>query len=793
MLKIYKEVVKLALQIDQILKGLDELFVAHRITEVEPYLLSYLEKARESGDASSEITLLNELIGFYRDTSQYEKSISACGQVLEIMENQGLKDTIPYATTLINVANAMRAAGKLEDSKRYYDEVFLLYDGKLDSNDFRYASLNNNMSLLYQEMNDFENACNCLNNALVIAKQYDEARIEVATTHTNLAMSLLKLDKVEEAKEHLSEALAIFEADEEKDFHYSAALAAMAEAEFLMGNLEESAAYYRKALQEIEKNVGRTQAYEIVEQNLNTVLDQIRKKELPKTNQYFSNGMELCEAFYEEYGAPMIHEKFPEYEHLIAVGLVGQGSECFGFDDELSKDHDFGPGFCMWLTDSAYDEIGVGLQKEYDKLPKTYGGVSRIDMPQSGKRVGVFRIKDFYEGLIGTPDVPESQNQWLFVEDYQLATATNGKVFRDDLGEFTRIRKRLLAYYPEEVRLKKIAREAALIAQSGQYNYFRTLKRQEYVAASLALAEFTKHTMSMVYLLNCRYAPFYKWMHRGMKELPILHRVSVYLEELVRLPVGHEMIAPLIDKIVDLILEQLKIQGLTKGQDTYLEHHTANILRSLTDKEKETLDSYSKEELVDTIVKMEWNAFDKVKNEGGRAGCQDDWGTFSIMRKSQFLTWPKELIASYIADFYEANEKGWNLITEKYGRMMSSTAPDEYEKIKDNFPDVSAKKAVIVEEIVKIQVGWMEEFGKQYPKACFNMRSIHTWEDSAYNTSYETYLRGELLTYSDETLRMYGDFIVSLMQSGKNLARLTVENTAKLYGYKSLEDMEARL
>ena len=70
------------------------------------------------------------------------------------------------------------------------------------------------------------------------------------------------------------------------------------------------------------------------------------------------------------------------------------------------------------------------------------------------------------------------------------------------------------------------------------------------------------------------------------------------------------------------------------------------------------------------------------------------------------------------------------------------------------------------------------------------MRSIHTWEDNTYNTSYETYLRGELLTYSDETLRMYGEYIVKLNNEGKNLAELIVTNTALLYGYTSLLEME---
>ena len=50
------------------------------------------------------------------------------------------------------------------------------------------------------------------------------------------------------------------------------------------------------------------------------------------------------------YGEPMIHEKFSDYENKIAVGLVGEGSERFGFDDKYSRDHDFGAGFVCGLA-----------------------------------------------------------------------------------------------------------------------------------------------------------------------------------------------------------------------------------------------------------------------------------------------------------------------------------------------------------------------------------------------------------------------------------------------------------
>ena len=70
-------------------------------------------------------------------------------------------------------------------------------------------------------------------------------------------------------------------------------------------------------------------------------------------------GLELSQKYYMEYGIPMIKNIFLNYENRIAVGLVGPGSECYGFDDSLSTDHDFGPSFCMWLTNVDYENIGA--------------------------------------------------------------------------------------------------------------------------------------------------------------------------------------------------------------------------------------------------------------------------------------------------------------------------------------------------------------------------------------------------------------------------------------------------
>lgn len=313
-------------------------------------------------------------------------------------------------------------------------------------------------------------------------------------------------------------------------------------------------------------------------------------------------GLELSRNYYEAYGKEMIAGRFPMLADRIAVGLVGQGSECFGFDDEISMDHDYGPSFCMWLTEEDYRQYGQALAEAYEKLPKDFMGVSgRICSAHGGGRVGVQETGGFYYGLLGTDTIPSTAREWLYLPESRLAAATNGAVFRDDLGAFTAFRNALRAFYPEDVRIKKIAARAAVMAQSGQYNYARLMKRGETTAAGMALSEFIKHTISMIYLLNKRYTPFYKWMHRGLRELPILSETAELLAMLSEAPcqkqawdgVGaqdylyqinqKDTKVLLIEVICGMVIEELRKQGLTTAQDGFLEAHTADIMSHIQD------------------------------------------------------------------------------------------------------------------------------------------------------------------------------------------------------------------
>lgn len=303
------------------------------------------------------------------------------------------------------------------------------------------------------------------------------------------------------------------------------------------------------------------------------------------------NGLELSRLYYEEYGPAIIQQYFPNHKGLIAAGLVGMGSECFGFDDEISQDHDWGPAFCLWLNRQVYEEISKDLQREIAKLPKTFATFNgRQESTWGSGRTGVFEIGHFYKQFIGFDHVPCNLREWRTIPEANLATATNGLVFTDPSGEFTSFRKKLKQFYPEDIRLKKMACRCMVMAQSGQYNFMRCVRRGEFVAAQCAETEFITTAISMVFLLNKQYKPFYKWMHRALQNLPILgQKIYDLSSDLVTAHTVeswqnvYERKNALIETICQHIIKELRHQNLTDSDSDFLLEHGPLIQSKIQD------------------------------------------------------------------------------------------------------------------------------------------------------------------------------------------------------------------
>lgn len=299
-------------------------------------------------------------------------------------------------------------------------------------------------------------------------------------------------------------------------------------------------------------------------------------------------GLELSEKFYNEYGARMIHEDFFQFEKYIAVGLVGSGSECFGFDDDLSADHDFEPGFCLFIPGEELvdNKTAFALERAYSKLPKEFLGYKRnILSPVGGNRHGVIRINDFLKEKTGTSDGVLSLMDWFFVPEQSLAELTNGKVFFDGLGVFTEIRERF-KYLPEDIRLKKIAGNLLLMGQSGQYNYNRCIERNDSAAAQLSVIEFVKSTINVIFLLNKTYAPYYKWSFKVLKEQKILCEISDSLEYLISSGNGKteaKAKSEIIEQICELVACELINNKISEYDGNESEKHAYSVNNNISD------------------------------------------------------------------------------------------------------------------------------------------------------------------------------------------------------------------
>lgn len=616
-----------AFDADRFLQGLDAIFARHAAaSEAAPYLEQAMSDAENAEDDAGLLTVLNETMGFYRSQGWHDKNQWIVQRTIELALRMGLEGSETWATTLINCATAMRAAKQYDQAEDLYMQALQCAENVYPPKDRRIAALHNNLSMLYQETGKAEASEHELREAMRILREASDnpsTDIDLASSCTNLALTLLDEGKTDDAHAYADEALAIHataRAQGVDSAHYAAALAGAAQVRFAQQKYGEAAAYYREALNLIEDRYGRdTDYWRITEENLSKALDaakaagqSIDEPAHGVAAEPMPSGMELARRFWEQAGKPMLQSRYPDYAERIAVGLVGYGSECFGFDDALSRDHDFAPRFCLWLTDEDYAAIGTALQEDYERIAHAWRSEhSSADLPDSPttpraqgtmRRDGVFRIGDFFETLTGYREAPpqDAPHEWLALDESTLATATNGRVFADALGAFSSTRQGF-TFMPEDVRLSLISRRLGMLSQAGQYNLPRMLQRGDGAAAMTSIHEFTQAAISLVFLVNnpvsVGYAPYYKWRFAALRRLSRrmatrLPGVCAQLEEILHLASAAcfgvpgttaehkasttatppaDRINAIIERICSDIVGELQREGLTRSQETFLE------------------------------------------------------------------------------------------------------------------------------------------------------------------------------------------------------------------------------
>ena len=309
------------------------------------------------------------------------------------------------------------------------------------------------------------------------------------------------------------------------------------------------------------------------------------------------NSIDASLRFYENHIAPMIRENFLEYEDGIAVGIAGEGSDCFGYDDYVSRDHDFGTGVCLWINDDDMELFGDELKKAYDEIVDNHPGNNLTDRLRV--RRGVMTIRMFYNNILGCECYNESgemsEEMWLSLDHNCLATAVNGKVFRDDLGLFSSFRELLLNYYPDRVWKIRIVEELHRFAQSMQVNYARCMSRKDTVAARMCHMQGLDSAQQLYFLMKRVYPPYYKWTFHRLSEIDD-DKFAPLIKELAEANLDNDMwdfeydasylnvsdpIVRLSERIASRIVAMLRDNNLTDGKSVYLERYVDEIMKSL--------------------------------------------------------------------------------------------------------------------------------------------------------------------------------------------------------------------
>ncbi len=305
---------------------------------------------------------------------------------------------------------------------------------------------------------------------------------------------------------------------------------------------------------------------------------------------------EYSRKFYEDHIAGMIKDRFPEYENRIAVGIAGEGSDCFGYDDHMSRDHDFGTGVCLWITDEDMHKFGNLLSIAYNEIAQQHPGFNLSDRLQ--ERRGVMTIHSFYSNILGidcdTDNVKLTESDWLSLDHACLATAVNGEVFRDDTGNFSAFRKLLTDYYPDRIWKIRIAEELHKFAAALQVNYARCMTRGDAVAASLCRLQGIEAAMQLFFLMKREYPPYYKWTHRRLTELDGSGKFASLVKDLADTDSDHDAwrgreynadllnlgdrTVVLSEKIAAHIVSMMNDAGLISGSDPYLERYVNGFI-----------------------------------------------------------------------------------------------------------------------------------------------------------------------------------------------------------------------
>jgi tetratricopeptide (TPR) repeat protein len=265
------------MDIQKILEKSDDLFNKGQAAEAVSYLETVLGQAKSEGDWQCELTVSNELMGYYRSLSKFETAWEHAVTAVEIITKYALDETLAGVTTFLNIANIYRAQGDIEQAMDLYRRVEEIYKKEGLTSDYRLGGLYNNMSVASLEAGNREDALRYGEAAAEVLAEIPNTADERATVFSNMATVLLQSPKpdFERVEFYLDRSLRIFEKECPNSAHVCGALSTKAYVTYLKGDMEGALTEYEKAMAETKKYYGENVDYKRLVENYEKIRGQM--------------------------------------------------------------------------------------------------------------------------------------------------------------------------------------------------------------------------------------------------------------------------------------------------------------------------------------------------------------------------------------------------------------------------------------------------------------------------------------------------------------------------------------
>jgi len=286
-------------------------------------------------------------------------------------------------------------------------------------------------------------------------------------------------------------------------------------------------------------------------------------------------GLEIAKDFYTSWGKEYLERSFPELVKRVAIGRVS-GSDVIGADDEISKDHNWGPQFTIFLSAEDFANHGEKISEVMNaEAPNPWKGY-RLD-GGGDKSVNVESIPNWAKTWLGFSEKPNRNEDWETIikernagdinegRESTLYFLRHGSIWYDGSGEMSSWQE-ALHYYPKEVWRIRLAKELFRVWQHGEYNFVqRVAKRNDPLTKSICIGEFINGVMRTFLLLNHDYTPYWKWLAHEFRKLEEAQTVVPMLEELASANSTEKQVE-IVLKVSEDIYQRIKKNGIITGE-----------------------------------------------------------------------------------------------------------------------------------------------------------------------------------------------------------------------------------